>query len=85
MEFLIGMMLTGLAEALKKLSDKFGKTITTAGVYVVLLFGAICYAYMNNAGFFATETYATIATVMTSAIGVYELLIKRVAKPILKQ
>ena len=83
MEILIGILLTGLAEGLKKLSNKFGKELTTAGVYVILFLGAVAYAYMDNMGVFATQTYQTILTVITSAVGVYEILVKRFVKPLL--
>ena len=83
MEILIGLVLMGLTQLIKALTEKFGKTLTTAGVYILLFLGALSYSYMSMKGVFSTEEFATILTVMTSAVGTYEILIKKV-KPLLK-
>jgi len=72
----MGTILAFTMQFLKKMAGKYGIELTKGGIYISLFLVAIIYSTLSYMGVFSTEYYITIVTVMTNAIGVYELAIK---------
>lgn len=84
MELLIGTVLAGLIEIIKVISEKFGTKITTAVVYIILFVIALGWSFLQSRGLITAEMIADWMKIVAGAIAIYELLIKRVAQPLIK-
>jgi hypothetical protein len=83
MEIAIGVMLSGLTELIKVLTEKWGKKIAAAVIYIILALGAAGFSILQHFGLFETEVWTQALQIFTVSIATYELLIKRVAQPLL--
>ena len=81
MTFVIGIALSGLTELISELSASIGKKWTTRITYTFLFVVALIYAYLQSTGFFTTEMFLKWWGIVASAVGTYELIIKRIAQP----
>lgn len=77
MVLLTGLVASLVTQIIKKFSDKYGKQMTELAIYGSMFILSVVYASLVHLDIISMDFVQTVATVLTSGIGTYELLLKR--------
>ena len=83
MEILVAIATTVVAELAKVLGSRFGMECTKKLVMATVLIGSVVFTVLMQNGVITQDLINSIAQTLTSSIGIYELVVKRVIYPAL--
>lgn len=84
MELLTSLIITIVGEIVKKLSARFGKQKAKKIVLSTVLLSSIAYTLLTGYGVLTEEMITTTLHVALTAVGIYEILVKRLVYPVFK-
>ena len=90
MEILLSApIITVITEAVKFLTNKFGKETTAVIIYVVGAVASVGYtagmAFADGTLAFDASFFTQAAAIWTGSIGIYEVIVKKMIKPALNK
>lgn len=85
MEFIIAALVSILTQAFKKLSERFGYKATKNAVVLAVFVLAFAGAVLKMKGVISTELIDEVMKIGALSIAMYEVIYKRVLKPIIEK
>jgi len=81
MTLLIGAIISIMMSLLKKLSNAIGVEMAKNLVIILMFLLALIYSGLTNLGFVNAEVIIKAAEILASAVGFYEIMVKRILIP----
>ncbi len=82
MEILISIVVSTLAEVIKKVASKFGVELTKKIVAGLVFLGCVIGAYLFDKQILTMEMLKSVVELFLIAVGYYEVVYKRILMPV---